>query len=142
MCFQGCYYYVHILGTDQDNELLEQAINDHEIKSARWASRTSKVIEDVRGHTPRGRVQHALENLALEWVRVEDRPCWYVTIVAAKERLSGLDHLVATHPIGGVTSNLFVRLHGLRQPTPLRVRLGWFCDDCMIDRSSLPAVPP
>jgi hypothetical protein len=141
MCLQGCYFYVHILGVDQENELLEQAIHDREIKSARWTSRTTKVIEDQRGHTPRGRIQYALENLALEWVRVEDRPFFYVSIIAARERLSGLDHLVATNPTGGVTSSLFVRLHGTRSPTPLRVRMGWFVDDCGLDRSFLPAVP-
>jgi hypothetical protein len=141
VCRQGCYYYISIQGEDQENELLEQAIADREIKSARWTSRTAKVIGDRLGHTPRGRIQHALEQLSMEWVRIEDRPSYYVTFVAARERLSGLDHLVATNPTCGVTSSLFARLHGTRLPTPLRVHLGWFMDDCGLDRSFLPDAP-
>jgi hypothetical protein len=118
VCRQGCYYYISIQGVDQENELLEQAITDREIRAARWNSRTSKVIEERRGHTPRGRIQHALEQIGMEWVTIEDRPWYYITMVASKERLSGLDHLVAINPTRRVTSFIFARLHGTRLVCP------------------------
>jgi hypothetical protein len=139
--FSGQFPLYHSSGSDSDDPVLEQSCDDATIRAKRWASRTVKITGTLRGHTARGRVQTCLEQVGLEWVMIEDRPIYYLTIVAAKESLPGMDFLVATHPTPRVTSLLYGRLLGTRMLIPVRTRLLYMLDDLGVDRSFLPDVP-
>jgi hypothetical protein len=139
--FQGNFHYFILQGLDYEDPVLEQSCDDGTIRANRWASRTVKITGTLRGHTPRGRVQNCLEQVGLESVTIEERPLYYLTIVAVKESLPGMDYLVASHPTPRVTPLLYGRLPGIRTPIPVRTRLLYLLDDLGVARSFLPEVP-
>jgi hypothetical protein len=137
LCMQGSYYYYIIQGLDAECPTLEQTSSDGDVNAERWTSRTAKVSGDQRGHSPRSRVQFCLEQPDRSWVHIEECPVYYVTLIKAKERLEGLDHLVATNLPQVNTKTLFGRLRG----ATARVRLEWALQDLGLDINYLPEFP-
>jgi hypothetical protein len=77
----------------------------------------------------------------MESVTMEERAIYYLTIIAAKEALRGMDYLVASHPTARVTPVLYGRLLGTHTAIPVRTRLMYLLEDVGLDRNLLPEVP-